>query len=1335
MQSRDVDHQPKSLFISLIASLFNYLSGLRGGQSQQQSPSFSTNNNNNNNNSSTLNTNNNLQQQQQNQQQHQEKLTSPAIIQQDSKINLLLSPLKKKEYSKKKKKDDIEIDSNNNNNLQNQDLESSLFNSTSSRYRRKSTPLNDSHHHHNNNNNRSNSNSDIPLTTFSSNTSIEDDNDDDNNNIHHKEMSSKTFSYSAHSPPPSTLNYNKDTNANNNNNLNRSCSNYIEIEEFGDNIDEAGSPLMSDSSIPLLTEVDNRTVLQKIIDFIKRKHIYLPRTINLELEEQTKQFPPNVVRNQKYNVYTFIFVILYEQFKYFFNLYFLIVALSQFIPPLQTGYLFTYVSPLVFVLSITILKEAYDDFQRYRRDKEANSQHYQRLTKNGFISIPSSDIKVGHFIKVETNQRVPCDMVFLRTTEKSGASFIRTDQLDGETDWKLRRSIHITQKLPNDEALLNMSASIFAEQPKKDIYSFIGNFTNNQPAETESISVENTLWANTVVASGNVIGCAIYTGRETRCVMNTSIPSTKVGLLDQEINTLSKLLFVLLCFLSFVMIAVKGFRGLWYIYLFRFILLFSSIIPISMRVNLDLGKTAYSFMMMRDKQIPGTVVRSSTIPEELGRIEYLLTDKTGTLTQNDMVFKKLHLGSISYTKDSLSDLQQELRSSYQIPSSSSNRNSVAPSRSRRNLGTKIKEAITAIALCHNVTPVVTDDTHGDSEVDIHEDQNIQVGSQSKFSQFFKTKGGYEKITDKKKVEEPVSSYLDDEEEEEDSSSSSSSSPKGKSQNYQASSPDEIALVKFTESIGLVLSGRELASITLKNPLDELESYEILNIFPFTSETKRMGIIVRDTDGIITFYMKGADAIMAKLVQNNDWLDEESGNMAREGLRTLAFGKRVMTEEEYHQFLNRYNQAKTSIADRAAKVQDAISTIEKDLELIALSGVEDKLQTNVKITLERLRNADVKVWMLTGDKIETATCIAISTKLVSRTQSLFTISVNDKARAFERLNQFSRMRDTCLIIDGPSLQMCLDNYKDQFIEYVSKAPSVVCCRCSPTQKADIVRLIKEKTKKRTCAIGDGGNDVSMIQAADVGVGIVGKEGKQASLAADFSITQFSYLSRLILWHGRNSYKRSASLSQFVIHRGLIISFIQCVFSAIYYFAALSIYNGMLLVGYATVYTNAPIFSLILDEDVSEEIAFKFPELYHELQKGRSLSYKTFSIWVLKSAYQGGIIMLLSIILFESSLNNIVSITFTALILCELLNVVVEIHRWHKYMILSLLGTLLIYVITMMIPQITAFELSFILSWEFVWKVSVITLVSCLPLYVIKFISRKVDPPSYTKLSSS
>jgi phospholipid-translocating ATPase len=350
-------------------------------------------------------------------------------------------------------------------------------------------------------------------------------------------------------------------------------------------------------------------------------------------------------------------------------------------------------------------------------------------------------------------------------------------------------------------------------------------------------------------------------------------------------------------------------------------------------------------------------------------------------------------------------------------------------------------------------------------------------------------------------------------------------------------------------------------------------------------------------------MKGADVVMAKIVQYNDWLDEECGNMAREGLRTLVIAKKKLSEEFYQEFDQKYHQAKVSINDRNANMQRVVSSmLENDMELLGLTGVEDKLQEDVKTTLEILRNAGIKIWMLTGDKIETATNIALSSKLVSRNQNIVQIQkLSDIGDAEQELDRLALMNDSCLVIDGHSLQLYLDHLTKRFMDVTTSLPAVVCCRCSPTQKAAVTLLIKDYTKKRVCAIGDGGNDVSMIQAAHVGVGIVGKEGKQASLAADFSITQFSFLSRLLLWHGRNSYKRSAKLSQFVIHRGLIISIIQAVFSAIFYYAPIALYQGALLVGYSTVYTMAPVFSLVLDIDVNDETALLYPELYRELTK--------------------------------------------------------------------------------------------------------------------------------------
>uniref|UniRef100_A0A023FYN9 Putative P-type atpase n=1 Tax=Amblyomma parvum TaxID=251391 RepID=A0A023FYN9_AMBPA len=281
------------------------------------------------------------------------------------------------------------------------------------------------------------------------------------------------------------------------------------------------------------------------------------------------------------------------------------------------------------------------------------------------MCIPSSDIRVSDLIIIEKNQRVPADMVLLRTTEKSGSCFIRTDQLDGETDWKLRVAVDTTQRLPSMEEMLEIDACVYAEEPKKDIHSFIGKFTRHDGDGAEDpLNIENTLWANTVVASGTAIGIVIYTGRETRSAMNNSEARSKVGLLDLEINQLTKVCVAAVVGLALVMILVKGFDGPWYRYFLRFILLFSYIVPISLRVTLDMGKMVYSWMIQQDKDIPGTVVRSTTIPEEMGRVVYLFSDKTGTLTQNEMVLKKLHLGSVSYSSESFVEVKNHLKSAF-----------------------------------------------------------------------------------------------------------------------------------------------------------------------------------------------------------------------------------------------------------------------------------------------------------------------------------------------------------------------------------------------------------------------------------------------------------------------------------------------------------------------------------------------------------------------------------------------------------------------------------------------------------------------------------------------
>lgn len=341
----------------------------------------------------------------------------------------------------------------------------------------------------------------------------------------------------------------------------------------------------------------------------------------------------------------------------------------------------------------------------------------------------------------------------------------------------------------------------------------------------------------------------------------------------------------------------------------------------------------------------------------------------------------------------------------------------------------------------------------------------------------------------------------------------------------------------------------------------------------------------------------------------------------------------------------------------------------------------------------------------------------------------------KEQALDSLSFLRSKPDACLLIDGESLALMLEHHRDAFITTAVRLSAVIACRCSPTQKADIAHLIRAHTKKRICCIGDGGNDVSMIQAADVGVGIVGKEGKQASLAADFSVTQFCHLTKLLVWHGRNSYKRSAKLAQFVIHRGLIISVAQTVFSASSHLQPVALYKDWLLVGYASIYTMGPVFSLVLDTDIPPSLAHLYPELYAELSTSPSLSYRTFFIWVAITLYQGTAIQLLSQFLAggtdAASFPRMVSVSYTALIINELVMVAAEVTTWHWVMGASIVGTALVYFGSL--PFLGGyFDLAWLLSLGFWWRVAAVAATSLVPVYALKVVRRWVRPPSYRKV---
>jgi phospholipid-translocating ATPase len=339
----------------------------------------------------------------------------------------------------------------------------------------------------------------------------------------------------------------------------------------------------------------------------------------------------------------------------------------------------------------------------------------------------------------------------------------------------------------------------------------------------------------------------------------------------------------------------------------------------------------------------------------------------------------------------------------------------------------------------------------------------------------------------------------------------------------------------------------------------------------------MGIILRNRKhGHIIYYLKGAENVMMKFVKQEyiSYISENAENLATKGLRTLVLSQKIISEEDFNKWNDEYKDALTSMENRKEKIAEVVSKLENNMEFLCVTGVEDLLQDEVATTIDNLRNAGMKIWMLTGDKVETATCISISAGIKAKNQKIFTIrndefeheSLNkDVEKLVEKLGDYIHkinIEPHIFIIDGDTLDLALKNCENQFFTTAMQAPSVVCCRCSPTQKRIIVKTIKNYTDARTAAVGDGGNDVAMIQEADVGIGIVGKEGLQASLAADYSIKEFKSLSVLLLWWGRIAYKNTSTMANFIIHRGLIISFSQFFFSCIFYFNPVPIYSGFL-----------------------------------------------------------------------------------------------------------------------------------------------------------------------------
>ena len=1101
------------------------------------------------------------------------------------------------------------------------------------------------------------------------------------------------------------------------------------LEELSDNdkellindFDESSIMQVShDESNPMQKPSKRKEFIYSVFPFLHKVDTKSKRVVFIRQKEKNVTFWSNKEENHKYSILFFLPICLFIQFSQFGNFFYLLLSISQFIPQFKVGFLFTYIAPLCVVIAFSMGKELYDDIKRRIQDKKTNATLITILSNDdnmNFTKIQkkASELEIGDIIELTKDNRVPADIIVLKTFNENNdnQSFIRTDQLDGETDWKLRKAPESTHS-KEEKNLINLNGFIQYEAPSKLIYNFEGviKYQNDQGIfQKEPLNLENTMWATTVVASQKVIGIVIYTGKETRAQMNLSVPKLKIGVFDEEINRQNVYLFIIIFILSFFISSLKGFYSVMILNFIKFIILFSAIIPIALKVNLDIAKTWYSYVISTDKSIPETIARNSNIPEELGRISYVFSDKTGTLTKNEMIFKRIAMETEQFGEESFESLKSLLE----------------------------EECLTYDAPLLDVQKMINNKSGVLKRND--NDKEIEINTNSNQNDFSDGSKSNKKIKRERKkiIRDTITSMV------------LCNNVTPTDTGYQASSPDEVALVKFADTINMHLSHRTDKEIKMKDAAGNMEEFDVLANFPFSSDTKRMGIILKNKKhGHIIYYLKGAESVMMKFVKKEyvGYIKENAENLAIKGLRTLVLTQKIIPQDEFDAWNEEYKEALASMDNRKQRITNAISKLENNMDFLCVTGVEDLLQDDVAMTIDSLRHAGIKVWMLTGDKVETATCISISTGLKSKEQKIFTIKyddlvdVDDKKneeikieKLKELFNEYNKKIETTphlFIIDGDSLDLALKNCEEEFFQTAMKALSVVCCRCSPTQKRIIVKTIKKYTIARTAAVGDGGNDVAMIQEADMGIGIVGKEGLQASLAADYSIKEFKILSTLLLWWGRNAYKNTATVANFVIHRGLIISLNQFIFSLIFYYNAVALYNGMLCFGYSTAFTFFPSISLLLDHDVSKENVLKFPSLYKILIKGRELNLKSFLWWVFKSTFQSGVIMFGSILVFQNDLFlKIVTVTFTALIYLEILNVYMEINKYHWFMLVSLVATFAIYTATLFIlPSVLDVSA---LNFKNLAYIGLLSVAAWLPFFLTNKINKWFFPQTIQKLN--
>ncbi|KAL6910622.1 phospholipid-translocating P-type ATPase [Trichoderma evansii] len=994
-----------------------------------------------------------------------------------------------------------------------------------------------------------------------------------------------------------------------------------------------------------------------------------PRIIHLNNPpaNATNKYTGNSISTAKYNVATFLPKFFFEQFSKVANIFFLFTAALQQIPGLSPTNKYTTIGPLAIVLLVSAIKELVEDYRRRTADTALNTSLARVLRGSNFTETKWNAVVVGDVVRVESEEPFPADLVLLASSEPEGLCYIETANLDGETNLKIKQALPETSTMVSPSELSRLGGRIKSEQPNSSLYTYEATLTmqagggekelalNPEQLLLRGATLRNTPWIH---------GIVVFTGHETKLMRNATATPIKRTKVERQLNWLVLMLVGMLLALSLICtigdLVMRGALGdsISYLYLDKidsvgtgagvffkdmvtYWVLFSALVPISLFVSIELVKYWHAILinddldMYYDKNDTPATCRTSSLVEELGMVEYVFSDKTGTLTCNQMEFKQCSIGGIMYAEEVPEDrrstgMDDEESAIFDFKTLQANLEG-----GHQTAG-MIDHFLALLATCHTVIP---------------------------------------EMNEKGQVK------------------------------YQAASPDEGALVAGAVTLGYKFTARKPRSVIIEAN-GRSQEYELLAVCEFNSTRKRMSAIFRCPDGKVRIYCKGADTvILERLNDQNPHVEVTLRHLeeyASEGLRTLCLAMREVPEQEYQEWRQIFDTAATTVGgNRAEELDKAAEIIEHDFYLLGATAIEDRLQDGVPETIHTLQQANIKVWVLTGDRQETAINIGMSCKLLS--EDMVLLIVNEETAAATRDNIQKKldairtqgdgsieMESLALIIDGKSLTYALEKGLDKlFLDLAVMCKAVICCRVSPLQKALVVKLVKKHKKQSILlAIGDGANDVSMIQAAHIGVGISGEEGLQAARSADVAIAQFRYLRKLLLVHGAWSYQRVSKTILFSFYKNIALYLTQFWYTFQNVFSGQVIYESWTLSFYNVFFTFFPPLAIgILDQFISARLLDRYPQLYMMGQQNSAFKLKVFAQWIINAVYHSLVLYIFAELIWYSDVIDNQGQTdghwvwgtalYGSVLLTVLGKAALVTNNWTKYHVLAIPGSMAVW----------------------------------------------------------